>query len=193
MTRIGITGGIGSGKSGIAEILRVKGIPVYDADSASKKLISTQPELIQNLKNLLGEDIYDSAGCLNRKRMAELIFNNPDLLEKTNNIIHPAVGKDFMEWSRRQPNDIVAIESALLFQSKMDISLDSILVVNAPQQTRIRRVILRDNTTYDKVMARMDKQMSSDEMCAKAHYVIRNDDNDAVLPQINKILSRLGH
>lgn len=191
MKLIGITGGIGSGKSSIADVLKVKGIPVYNADNESKRLISSDPLLIQQLKNLLGDDIYFEDGSLNKKRMADIIFNNPTLLAQTNNIIHPAVGRDFLQWASRQKSPLVAIESALLFQSQMNIHIDYILVVDAPLETRIRRVILRDNTTREKAEARIDKQMDSQKMRLLADFVIENDDNDAVLPQIAAFLSSL--
>ena len=131
MIRIGITGGMGAGKSVISEMMRCLGIPVYDADIASKKILNSNTKVKTQLIELLGEEIF-SNGQLNRPLMAQLIFNNNELLLKTNAIIHPAVFEDFIAWSETQNKEVVACETAILFESGMVSYFDSILMVSAP-------------------------------------------------------------
>lgn len=190
MKRIGITGGIGSGKSVISTILRCIGIPTYDADKASKHLIQTDITLQKGLKELMGEGIYTNEG-LDKKRMAQLIFNDKALLAKVNALIHPAVINDFISWSELQKSEIVACESALLFESAMNKYVDKSITITAPIGTRIQRCINRDHATEEQVKARIANQISDEERVMLSDFIIINDGEKAILPQLWNILEQL--
>lgn len=187
--KIGITGGIGSGKSVVSDLLRLQGVPVYNADTASKSLLVTDEKLISSLKVLLGEDIYQG-GVLDKKRMASLIFSDKELLEKVNALIHPAVIADFERWANRQKASLLACESALIFESKMNSLFDAVVMVYAPESVRLRRAMLRDMATEEQVKARIQNQLSDEVKKSISDYVIVNDDKQALLPQLKELLAR---
>lgn len=190
MKRIGITGGIGSGKSVVSEILARYNIPTYNADNESKRLISTDKNLIKALKNLLGEDIFTQEG-LNKKKMAQMIFNDKYLLEQVNAIIHPAVIKDFVKWAQSQKQEIVACETAILFESGMDKYVDTTITVTAPIEVRIERCKKRDNATEEQIKARIANQMEDEDRISKSDFSILNDNKNAILPQIRRIIEAI--
>lgn len=187
---IGITGGIGSGKSVVSSLLRILNIPVYDADAASKILLSTDPDLVSSLKRLLGEDIYEG-DVLNRKKMASMIFSDKELLAKVNALIHPAVISDFRRWAENQGSSLVACESALIYESKMNDLFDAVLMVYAPEQVRIKRAIARDAATEEQIRARIQNQMSDEQKKSMSDFVVLNDDEHALIPQLQDILDRI--
>jgi dephospho-CoA kinase len=191
MKKLGITGGIGSGKSIVSEIFSLKGIPVYDADSESKKLLTTNNELKKELINLLGEKIYFADGSLNKKEMAQMIFSNASLLREVNHIIHPIVGQDFSNWCDNQSSEIVATESALLFESGLYKRIDTSIMVYAPIDIRIKRAVSRDKSTREQIEARIKNQMDDEEKRSLSHYVIINDGQCPILPQIENFLKSL--
>lgn len=190
MIRIGITGGMGAGKSVISEMMRCLGIPVYDADIASKKILNSNTKVKTQLIELLGEEIF-SNGQLNRPMMAQLIFNNNELLLKTNAIIHPAVFNDFIAWSEAQNKEVVACETAILFESGMVSYFDSILMVSAPLEIRIERCIKRNNFTREQVLERIAKQMDESKKIELSDFVIDNDNRKALYPQLKNFLNNL--
>lgn len=190
MIRIGITGGMGAGKSVISEMMRCLGIPVYDADIASKKILNSNTKVKTQLIELLGEEIF-SNGQLNRTLMAQLIFNNNELLLKTNAIIHPAVFEDFIAWSEVQNKEVVACETAILFESGMVSYFDSILMVSAPLEIRIERCIKRNNFTREQVLERIAKQMDESKKTELSDFVIDNDNRKALYPQLKNFLNNL--
>lgn len=190
MIRIGITGGMGAGKSVISEMMRCLGIPVYDADIASKKILNSNTKVKTQLIELLGEEIF-SNGQLNRPLMAQLIFNNNELLLKTNAIIHPAVFNDFIAWSEAQNKEVVACETAILFESGMVSYFDSILMVSAPLEIRIERCIKRNNFTREQVLERIAKQMDESKKIELSDFVIDNDNRKALYPQLKNFLYNL--
>lgn len=190
MIRIGITGGMGAGKSVISEMMRCLGIPVYDADIASKKILNSNTKVKTQLIELLGEEIF-SNGQLNRPLMAQLIFNNNELLLKTNAIIHPAVFDDFIAWSEVQNKEVVACETAILFESGMVSYFDSILMVSAPLEIRIERCIKRNNFTREQVLERIAKQMDESKKTELSDFVIDNDNRKALYPQLKNFLNNL--
>lgn len=190
MIRIGITGGMGAGKSVISEMMRCLGIPVYDADIASKKILNSNTKVKTQLIELLGEEIF-SNGQLNRPLMAQLIFNNNELLLKTNAIIHPAVFEDFIAWSEAQNKEVVACETAILFESGMVSYFDSILMVSAPLEIRIERCIKRNKFTREQVMERIAKQMDESKKTELSDFVIDNDNRKALYPQLKNFLNNL--
>jgi len=190
MVKIGITGGIGSGKSVVSELMKIMYIPVYNADDASKNILKTNRFIQEELKKLLGEDIFFN-GELNKVKMASLIFNDPDLLSKTNAIIHPIVFNDFNLWSNSQHSDMVACESALIFESGMNRFLDYTITVSAPMKTRIERVKLRDNTSERQIMNRIKNQLPDEEKIRLSDFILVNDNQQAVIPQLYKILDQI--
>ncbi|WP_455641134.1 dephospho-CoA kinase [Parabacteroides sp.] len=190
MIKIGITGGIGSGKSVVASLLQLYGIPVYVADTESKILTDNSPVIREKLTALFGKDIYTEKG-LNKKLLASYIFSDPECLQKVNAIIHPEVNRHFSEWTKRQKSDICAIESAILFESGFDKVVDKSLMVYAPAELRIERAILRDTVSREEIIRRIDNQMPDEIKKDRSDYVIYNDDIQALLPQIEKLLASL--
>jgi dephospho-CoA kinase len=187
MTTIGLTGGIGSGKSTVASLFAVYGIPVYGADDAGRRLADTSPHLRSRLAGLLGDGIYDENG-LNRRLMASLIFNDKGLLEQVNGIIHPAVATDFARWLMRQEGRYAALESAILFESGFDRKVDVSLTVYAPEALRLQRVMAREQVTESEVLQRMHNQLPDEIKKKRADYVILNDETHALIPQVNDFL-----
>ncbi|MDR2119826.1 MAG: dephospho-CoA kinase [Tannerella sp.] len=190
MTTIGLTGGIGSGKSTVASLFTVYGIPVYVADEAGKRLANTSPYLRSRLTDLLGNGIYGEDG-LNRRMMASLIFNDKRLLEMVNALIHPEVATDFDRWLTRQTGRYAVLESAILFESGFDRKVDIRLTVHAPESLRVQRVIAREQANEAEVRQRMNHQLPDEIKLKNADYVIFNDDRQALIPQMENLLARL--
>jgi dephospho-CoA kinase len=187
MITIGLTGGIGSGKSVVASLLEVYGMAVYSADKESKKLLVSSPLVREQLIALLGNSIYDSNG-LNRRLMASLIFNDSNLLEQVNTIIHPAVGRHFESWLERQTTKYAVLESAILFESGFDRYVDCCLMVYAPCELRVKRVITRDGITEAEVWQRMQHQLPDEEKKERADYVIYNDEKQPLIPLVERFM-----
>ena len=188
--KIGITGGIGSGKSVISNLLTMEGIPVYKADDESKRLTDTSPVIRKKLIALIDDSIF-THNKLDRQRLATLIFNDEALLKKVNGIIHPEVREDFRQWVARQastPSMCCALESAILFESNFEKEVDVILMVFAPVELRLKRVRLRDGISEAEILKRMSNQMPDDLKREKADYVIINDDIQPVIPQVEHFI-----
>lgn len=184
MLRLGITGGIGSGKSVVSKTLSVLGVPVYDCDSKAKWLQENDAEVRQKIMNLLGDDVYEGQR-LNRKKMAAMIFSDATLLSKVEGIVHPAVENDFNRWCMEQKKDIVALESAILYECGLDKKcIDKVCLVYAPTETRIERVARRDSANIEEIRRRMAKQASDDEKKLKADFVVNNFSNHSVISQV---------
>ena len=190
MIKIGITGGIGSGKSVVASLLNLYGVPVYVADTESKLLTDTSPFIKEKLTALLGEDLYTEKG-LNKKLLASHIFSNPEYLRQVNAIIHPEVNRHFSAWTKSQASDICAIESAILFESGFNEVVDKSLMVYAPMQLRIERAVARDNVPREEIVRRINNQLPDEVKRDRSDYVIYNDDKQALLPQVEKFLVSL--
>lgn len=190
MIRIGITGGIGSGKSVVATLLRVFGVPIYVADEESRKLSDTSPVIREKLTALFGSDIYNERG-LDRKLLAGYVFTDNKLLTQVNAIIHPEVHRHFLAWTREQQGTACAIESAILFESGFDKAVDTTLMVYAPREIRIERAARRDGTTHEEIIRRIESQMQDEEKRDLSDYVILNDGRHALLPQVGKFISSL--
>lgn len=193
--KIGITGGIGSGKSYISELMCKKGIPVFDSDSEAKSLMIRDHKIISSLKALLGEDAYIN-GEINKPLMISYIFSSPENTEKINSIVHPRVKEEFISWSEEKNNEgynIVAIESAILFESGFDSIVDKIVTVHAPLETRISRVIKRDNTTREKILDRIKSQIDESLKLEKSDFIIENDGEKSPEAQIDAIISLLSN
>ena len=190
MIKIGITGGIGSGKSVVASLLKISGIPVYIADIESKHLTATSPVIRKKLISLFGEELYTTEG-LDKKQLASHIFGNPEYLKQVNEIIHPEVNRHFRMWVKQQKTPICAIESAILFESGFNQIVDTTLMVYAPKEIRIERALKRDTTSREEVICRIESQLSDEIKKEKSDYVIFNDGIRALLPQIVTFLANL--
>jgi dephospho-CoA kinase len=193
MTKIiGLTGGIGSGKSTIARHFASLGVPVYIADDEAKKLMNT-PEIISKITTTFGNGIIKN-GIIDKKSLANIVFQNPEKLKKLNSIIHPAVKKHFNKWlhfHKEQP--IVIKEAAILFESGSYKDCDAIITVSAPLEERIHRVINRDNTTKEAILDRINNQWTDEQRISKSDYVIINITLNEALKQVEEILKLLNN
>jgi dephospho-CoA kinase len=186
--RVGITGGIGSGKTTVCRIFEQLGIPVYYADERAKALMIENQSLVAKVKKLFGEEAYLPDGTLNRKWIGNIVFQDGKKLEQLNAIVHPAVIKDGEAWHQLQRNLPYTLkESALLFEIKSEKFYDKTIVVYAPKETRLKRVIERDGLTKAAVEARMDKQLDDEKKRQLADYVIINDGQKLLIPQVLQI------
>ncbi|MBI5220059.1 MAG: dephospho-CoA kinase [Bacteroidia bacterium] len=187
MIKAGITGGIGSGKSVVCNIFSKIGVPVFSADAEAKAVINTDTGVVQELINNLGSDIYYFSGEINRKKLASMIFNNPDILSLVNSIVHPVVMNKYRLWVAEQNSKYGILEAAILFESGAYYELDKIITVYAPEELRIKRIMNRDYVGKEEVLARMNSQMPEEEKLQKAEYIIYNDEQQLVIPQILKL------
>lgn len=183
MLRIGLTGGIGSGKSTVARIFSVLGIPVYDADSSSKRLMTEDEELKQKIIENFGKESYTN-GRLNRKYLSEQAFSNYKKTELLNSIVHPATIKDGEEWIKKQNAPYIIKEAALIFESGSNKFLDKVIGVSSPVSLRIERTMKRSNITSEQVKARVALQMDEEEKMRLCDYVIINDEQQMLIPQV---------
>ena len=187
---VGLTGGIGSGKTTAAQIFQHLGVPVFVADEVSKSLIDEDLELQGALKDLMGEELV-KGGKIDRPYMASLIFSDPILLAKVNGLIHPAVAKAFSSWYAVQNSDYVIREAAILFESGSHKDCEAIIVVSAPEQLRIERVKARSGESEAQIRNRMSKQWPQSKKEALADYIIQNDGNAMLIPQVMQIHENL--
>lgn len=188
--RLGVTGGIGSGKSTVCKIFNVLGIPVFSADDEGRIIMDTDTRLRDDLNNLIGEDLYAS-GELNRGRLASIIFNDSDLLDSVNSLVHPLVFNEFSEWCKQQNADYIIFEAAILFEAGAEELVDKILAVVAPLEERVDRVIERNKMTREQVMERVKNQISDEEMIKRSDFYIDNSDNLMIIPQVLEIHNRI--
>lgn len=187
---VGLTGGIGSGKTTIANYLASLAVPVYIADDAGKKVMQQQ-EIIEAIKEKFGTNIVEE-NQLNRAKLAEIVFNNPDQLKALNAIVHPAVKKDFKNWLEKyHDSPFVVYESAILFESGSYINFDTIVTITAPLETRISRVLKRDDSNKEQVMDRINAQWTDEQRIAKSDFVVDNIDIVKTKLEIDKILKIL--
>jgi dephospho-CoA kinase len=190
MITIGITGGIGSGKSIVSTLMELSGIPVYIADEESKRLTQKSPVIRKGLTDLFGETIYTPNG-IDKKKLAGLIFNDPEILQKVNNIIHPEVFKDFISWAELQHKNICALESAILFESGFNKFTDITLLVYAPEKIRIQRAMDRDHASKEEVKTRVNNQLPDDIKKEQGNYIIYNDGVRALIPQVKAFIEKV--
>lgn len=188
--RIGITGGIGSGKSVVASLLQLYDIPVYIADTESKKLTNESPVIREKLTELIGDHLYTPKG-LDKKRLSSLIFADAELLNKVNAIIHPEVNRHFQQWVAEQQTPFCAIESAILFESGFDKAVDCSLMVYAPLEIRLQRVMKRDGASEAEVRKRIANQLADEIKKERADYVIYNDDRQSLIAQVEAYIQCL--
>lgn len=186
---IGLTGGIGSGKTTVAHFIEEFGFPVYYSDDRAKTIVNDNEEVKAKIKNLLGNEAYDEQGLYDRKFVAEKVFNNNDLLQQLNEIIHPAVRIDFEEWVKKQTKYLVFKETALLFELKLNLACYKSVLVTAEDNIRIKRVMDRDGKTYREVESIMEKQMPEKEKIKLADCIIYNNTNlEDLKEQTEKII-----
>lgn len=186
----GITGGIGSGKSTVAKIFEVLSVPVYYSDERAKEIYHL-PEINKKVVDLLGAEAYQSSGVLNKKYISQQIFQNKQLLQQLNEIIHPAVDEDFKEWINKQNASFVLKEAAILFETELYKKLNGTILVTSPLNIRIERVCKRDGVSEDEVKKRIENQFSDEKKSALADWIICNDEEKSLIEQSLKIYDEL--
>ena len=189
--QIGLTGGIGSGKSTVAKVFELLHVPVYFADNRSKYILQNNSLVKEKLREYWGEIIFDSAGNIDTKALAEIVFKNEAELQKLNALLHPLVADDYNKWLSLQNCAFVIKEAAILVESGSYKTCDKIIVVSVPEALAIKRVKSRDNVSEEQVKARMSKQMPNDEKIKYADFVIENDGIKMLIPQILEIHKQL--
>jgi dephospho-CoA kinase len=185
MLKVGITGGIGSGKTTVCQIFATLGVPIYYADTRAKELMISDADVIQQLKNLIGDDAYDENGQLNRKHIAQLAFTDKNILQQLNAIVHPAVFKDTISWFQSHQDTSYALyEAAIMFESGSNKLMDKMITVFAPLEDRISRTMKRDKISREEVLERIDKQMPEEEKMKQADFIIYNDHSQPLIEQV---------
>ena len=192
MYKVGITGGIGSGKSTVSRILQECGVAVYTSDDRAKELMVTSQELRDKIVVAFGEEAY-SDGQLNRAYLAQTIFNDPACLAKLNSIVHPAVMDDFDSWAEQQSGSYVVLESAILFEANLDNRVDCVVSVLAPEELRIERAMQRDGATRESILSRIANQISDDERTERSKYAIVNISLEDLKEDVEQLHRRLAY
>lgn len=190
MLKVGITGGIGSGKSTAAKVFEVLGIPVYYADDVAKRLMNEDDELKEKIQVQFGNEVYTN-GQLDRKCLAEIVFASPEKLALLNSLVHPATLQDAEIWMQKQNTPYAIKEAALIFESGAHEQLDYVIGVTAPTPLRIQRTVHRDGITREEVIARMDKQMDETIKMKLCDFVLNNNEQEMLLPQILQLHEKL--
>ncbi|MCE1199272.1 MAG: dephospho-CoA kinase [Marinilabiliales bacterium] len=185
MLTIGVTGGIGSGKTTVCKVFKVLGVPVFHADQEAKRLQNENNEIKDGLKSIFGSEIYDKMGQLNRQMLASFIFNNVSLLQRVNQLVHPIVHREFETWSLlHHESAYVLYEAAILFETGHFKNFDKTILVLADPDQRLARVLQRDPLTKEAIVRRMQNQMPDSEKIQLADFIIENNDNQMIIPRI---------
>lgn len=184
--RLGVTGGIGSGKTTVCRIFSVLGIPVFVADNVARDVMENEPDIRAAINLITGKDLY-THGNLDRKELARIIFNRPDLLRKVNAAVHPEVLERFNRWASASDSPYVIMEAAILFEAGADSLVDRVVTISAPVEERISRVMGRNELTREEVIRRINNQLGDEEREEQSYYVINNSDNEMIIPEILKI------
>lgn len=190
MYKVGLTGGIGSGKSKVAELLRDKGIAVYDSDTRAKELMANNTALREALIETFGTECYTSEG-LNRPWLAQRVFSNAEELKRLNAIVHPAVMRDFAAWASEQSGEYVVMESAILLEASLESHVDVVVAVMAPKELRLERAMRRDGATREQIEARMENQITDEERTERSKYAIVNIALDDLEEDVEQLHRRL--
>ncbi|MEA4916702.1 dephospho-CoA kinase [Proteiniphilum sp.] len=191
MIKIGITGGIGSGKSIVSEIFHLYGVPLYNADQEAKKLNDTSPFIRAQLTLQFGEDLY-VGGRLDRKKLASIIFHDDQKLSIVNSIIHPQLALHFTEWCRKREHyPVVILDAALLIEAGFNQFVNEVIIVQAPKELRISRVMQRDGVSRSEVEARMNSQLPEEVKLRYANHVITNDNIHSLIRQVSELMIRV--
>ena len=192
MYKVGITGGIGSGKSLVAQMLQDRGVAIYFSDARAKEIMSSDESVRRSLIERFGEQTF-TEGELNRAYLAERVFASAEELAALNAIVHPAVMTDFERWAEAQSGDYVVLESAILFESGFDAAVDMTVAIMAPEELRIERVMARDGVTKEQVEERMRNQLSDEERCSRSKYAIVNIELDELEDDVEQLHRRLSY
>jgi dephospho-CoA kinase len=184
--KLGVTGGIGSGKTSVCRVFNALGIPFFSADPEAKKIMDNDKSIIHHINSIAGRDLYAN-GSLDRMALANLIFNDNSLLKKVDSLVHPVVFEHFRKWETDQDAPYVIFEAAILFESGASKLVDRIATVVAPVEERVERVIRRNKLSREQVMDRIRNQMDDDSRIKMSDYVIYNSENDMIIPAILKI------
>lgn len=184
---VGITGGIGSGKTTAASVFEKLGVPIYIADEKARQLTASNDDILAYIKHTYGDAMFDDTGGLKRKALGEEVFGDKDKLNQLNKVIHPIVAADFKQWSAAQSSPYVLKEAAVLFESGTYTDCDYVVLVVAPRETRIQRVIKRSGLSREDIESRMHHQWSDEDKMALSDFVIYNDDEHDLIPQIYEI------
>jgi dephospho-CoA kinase len=184
--KIGVTGGIGSGKTSVCRVFNVLGIPVFSADAAGRKIMDSDNDIIEKVKAIAGKNVY-SSGTLDRIELARLIFNDADLLKEINKVVHPVIFENFMVWVKSVSAPYSIMEAAILIESGGAALVDRIVTVVAPVEERVERVMRRNNLTREQVFDRIKNQMTDEEKIRQSDYVIYNSEHEMIIPDILKI------
>lgn len=193
MITLGLTGGIGSGKTTVTSIFKLLNIPIYIADVASKRLVATSPVIKKELVKLYGEDLYNQ-NILNKQKLAQIIFSDKKELDRVNKIIHPLVEKDFCEWreiQKQKKHKFVIHEAAILFESGFDKIVDKTILVYSPLELRIERCMKRDNISREEVLKRINNQWSDEKKLELCDFVIYNEDSQSLIKQVCHLINNL--
>src|SRR6187431_3629058 len=188
--KVGLTGGIGSGKSTVAQIFEVLGIPVYYADMAAKKIMNEDEDLRSAITNIFGEQAYPN-NILNRKYISSIVFSDPAKLQHLNALVHPATKKDGEAWMEQQTSPYAIHEAALIFEAKVSDRLDLVIGVSSPIQLRIKRAMERDKVSREEVLKRMEQQLDEELKMSKCNFVLINDEQQLLIPQVLEIHEEL--
>ena len=181
--KLGITGGIGSGKTSVCRIFGVLGIPVFSADPEAQIIMNDDESIISGINDIAGRNLYPG-GKLDREELASLIFTDPEMLKRVNSLVHPAVFKRFLDWAEIKTTPYVIMEAAILFESGASNFVDRVATVIAPVEERISRVIKRNRLSREQVMERIKNQMGDEERIKLSDYVINNSENEMIIPVI---------
>ena len=190
-TRLAITGNIGSGKSVVSRMLEIMGIPVYNCDNRAKELMRNDKGLKKNIVRMFGEDSYTVEGELNKEWLAARTFTDKDNISRMNALVHPCVKADYANWANEAESDIVAVESAILYESGMIEMVDKVLLVWADEETAVARVVKRGGLTRQQVQSRLHNQMSADDLLLLSDYSLRNDGVNPIMPKLVDIVADL--
>ena len=186
MKIVGLTGGIGSGKSSVLNQFKNLGINTYSADNAAKKLINSDKDLIKSIKNLFGNNVYEN-DVLNTAKLSKIVFQDPNKLKSLNSIIHPAVAKDFESFIKNNNGDYIVKEVAIIFETNTEDNYDKIILIRAPLEERIKRVILRDNLSREDVIRRVNNQIDDSTIIDNCDYIIDNNNLKDLKEKVLKI------
>lgn len=191
MIKIGITGGIGSGKTTVCKIFELLGVPVFYADAVAKNIYETDESLKNEVVDMFGIEILDENKKINKQKLATIVFSSSEKLEKLNRHVHPAVGKKFDDWANKQHAAYVIKEAAILFESGAYKQVDKTIVVAASEEIRIERVCKRDDVTHEDVLKRLNNQMKDGDRIKLADFVIENNENELLIPQVLAIHQKI--
>ncbi len=184
--KIGVTGGIGSGKTSVCRVFNVLGIPVFSADAEARRIMDSDPIVMEQVRKIAGKDVY-SQGILDRAGLASIIFNDEKRLSEINNLVHPVIFNNFRKWAEESGAPYVIMEAAILFESNASFVVDKIITVIAPIEERIERVTRRNMLDRDQVLERIKNQMDDQYKIKHSDWVINNSENEMIIPDILKI------